>query len=65
MKIAIAIASGLLVITAVAGTSVAVSGAAEAGLLIWMAGGLASASIVFLAPWLIRFFASGADSDAG
>jgi hypothetical protein len=65
MKIAIAIALGLLVLTAVGGTVVAIGGATEMGWFIWMAGGIASSSIVFLAPWLIRFSASGGRPDVG
>lgn len=65
MRLAFAIALGLLVITAVAGTAVAISGATEAASLIWTAGGIASAIPVFLAPWLIHFLTSGEDPDAG
>ena len=63
MKLAIAIAVGLLVITAVVGTAAALSGATEAGWFIWIAGGIASAGIVFLAPWLTHF-SSSEDPDA-
>jgi len=64
MKIAIAVGVGLLVITAMAGTAVAVGGTREAGWFIWMAGGLVSASILFLAPWVISWRSSD-DPDAG
>lgn len=58
MTFAIAVALGLLVVTAVAGTAVALSGATEAGWLIWITGGIASAGIVLVEPWLIAFWCS-------
>ena len=61
MKFAIAI--GLLVMTALTGTAVAISGRTDAGWLIWMAGGIASVSVLLLAPWLIYFWNSE-DPDA-
>ena len=65
MNLAFAIGLGLLFITAVAGTAVAISGATQAAWLIWMAGGIASVGIVSVAPWLNHFFTSGEDPDAG
>jgi hypothetical protein len=56
MKYEIAAALGLLVITAVSGAVAALTGATDAALLIWVAGGITSVSIVFLAPWVIHFF---------
>ena len=58
MKLAIVIAVGLLIVTAVVGTAVALGGATEVGLIIGIAGGIASAGVVFLAPWLIHFSSS-------
>ena len=56
----IAAALAVLVITAVSGTVAALVGSTTAALLIWTAGGLASVSIVFLAPWVIFFVGNDA-----
>ena len=58
-----AVASVLLIATAVVGTVVAILGNTDAALLIWIAGGVVSASIVFLAPWLIHFFRRDSSDD--
>ena len=59
----IAAALALLVITAVAGTAAAPVGSTTAALLIWTAGGLASVSIVFVAPWVILFVGNDDSED--
>ena len=58
MGSSIAAALAVLVMTAVSGTVAALMGSTDAALLIWTAGGLASVSIVFVAPWVILFVGS-------
>jgi hypothetical protein len=62
MKYAIAMATTLLLVTAVAGAVAAIMGSTDAAVLIWIVGGVASVSIVAVAPWLI-LFVSGEDSE--
>jgi len=50
----IAAALAVLVMTAVSGTVAGLAGSTTAAVLIWTAGGLASVSILFVAPWVIR-----------